>query len=101
MNLPDSRGSPDGFTVWLMYGPSTTAPAEWIELRMSISEVIGVARKFLRDDAGYERVTVASAVAIEPDSKWKVIAEISGVSPEKKEIIVDDKDGKVVSYKQA
>jgi hypothetical protein len=68
---------------------------------MSISEVIGTTKKFLRDDAGYERVIIASVVAIEPDSKWKVIAEISGTSPDKKEVIVDDKDGKVVSYKQA
>jgi hypothetical protein len=70
-------------------------------LRMSISEVIGATKKFLKEDAGYEKVTISSVVAIEPDSKWKVIAEISGVGPNKKEIVVDDKDGKVVSYKQA
>ena len=68
---------------------------------MSISDVIGVARKFLREDAGYEKVTISSVVAVEPDSKWKVIAEITGLAPEKKEVIVDDKDGNVVSYKQA
>lgn len=70
-------------------------------MRMSISEVIGVTKKFLKEDAGYEKVTISSVVAIEPDSKWKVIAEISGVGPNKKEVLVDDKDGKVVSYKQA
>jgi hypothetical protein len=68
---------------------------------MSISEVMGATKKFLKDDAGYEKVTISSVVAIEPDSKWKVIAEISGVGPNKKEVVVDDKDGKVVSYKQA
>ncbi|HXY56690.1 MAG TPA: hypothetical protein VEH01_03660 [Nitrososphaerales archaeon] len=68
---------------------------------MSISEVIGVTKKFLREDAGYDRITVSSVVAIEPDSKWKVIAEISSIGPDKKEIVVDDKDGNVVSYKQA
>ena len=70
-------------------------------MRMSITDVIGLSKKFLREDAGYERVTISSVVAIEPDSKWKIIAEISSISPDKKEIIVDDKDGKVVSYKQA
>lgn len=70
-------------------------------MRLSITEVIGATRKFLREDAGYEKVTISSVVAIEPDSKWKVIAEISGIAPEKKEIIVDDKDGNIVSYKQA
>jgi hypothetical protein len=68
---------------------------------MSMAEVMGAARKFLREDAGYEKVTISSVVAIEPDSKWKVVAEISGIGPDRKEIIVDDKDGNVVSYKQA
>jgi len=69
-------------------------------MRMSITEVIGVARKFLKEDAGYDRVTISSVVAIEPDSKWKVIAEISGIAPDRKEVLVDDKDGNIVSYKQ-
>ena len=70
-------------------------------MRMSITEVIAAAKKFLKEDAGYDRLTISSVVAIEPDSKWKVIAEISGVGPDKKEVIVDDKDGNVASYKQA
>jgi hypothetical protein len=70
-------------------------------LRMSITEVIGATKKFLKEDAGYERVTISSVVAIEPDSKWKVIAEIPSLGPEKKEVLVDDKDGNIVSYKQA
>jgi hypothetical protein len=68
-------------------------------LRMSITEVIGVDKKFLRDDAGYERIMISSVVAMEPDSKWKVLAEISGIAPQKKEVIVDDKDGNIVSYR--
>jgi hypothetical protein len=36
-------------------------------------------QKFLREDAGYEKVTISSVVAIEPDSKRKVIAEIAGM----------------------
>ncbi len=70
-------------------------------MRMSISEVIAVVKKFLKEDAGYEKMTISSVVAIEPDSKWKVIAEISGIAPDKKEVIVDDRDGNIVSYKQA
>lgn len=68
---------------------------------MSINEVMAAVKKFLKEDAGYEKLTISSVVAIEPDSKWKVIAEISGIVPEKKEVIVDDKDGNIVSYKQA
>jgi hypothetical protein len=81
-------------------GPATEVGAG-AALRMSISEVIGASKKFLKEDAGYEKVIIASVVAVEPDSKWKVIAEISGIGPEKKEVIVDDKDGKVISYRQA
>jgi hypothetical protein len=68
---------------------------------MSITEVIAAVRKFLKEDAGYEKLTISSVVAIEPDSKWKIVAEISGIGPDKKEVIVDDKDGNIVSYKQA
>jgi hypothetical protein len=68
---------------------------------MTITEVIATTKKFLHEDAGYDKLTVASVVAVEPDSKWKVIAEISGIGPDRKEVIVDDKDGKVVSYKSA
>ncbi len=68
---------------------------------MSITEVIGATRKFMREDAGYEKVAISSVVAIEPDSKWKVIAEIPGIAPDRKEVLVDDRDGNVVSYKQA
>jgi hypothetical protein len=68
---------------------------------MSIKEVMAAVKKFLKEDAGYENMMISSVVAIEPDSKWKVVAEISGIAPNKKEVIVDDKDGNIVSYKQA
>jgi len=70
-------------------------------LKMSVSEVINIAKKFLRDEAGYERVKISSAVAIEAESTWRVVADISQPSTDRKEIIVDDRDGKVISYKQA
>ncbi len=70
-------------------------------MRMSITEVMGATKKFMRDDAGYDKVKISSVVAIESDSKWKVIAEIPGIGPDRKEVIVDDKDGNVVSYKEA
>jgi hypothetical protein len=60
-----------------------------------------VTKRFLKEDAGYEKAAISSVVAIEPDSKWRVIAEISGLGPNRKEVIVDDRDGNVVSYKQA
>jgi hypothetical protein len=69
-------------------------------MRMSISDVIAVARKFLKDDAGFGDPKFSSIEAIEPDSKWKVVASVEDLAPGKKELIVDDRDGKIVSYKQ-
>ncbi len=68
---------------------------------MSVSEVIVVTKKFLKDEAGFDSIRVSSVVAIEAESKWKVIAEVEQKGGDKKETIVDDKDGKIVSYKQA
>jgi len=44
---------------------------------------------------------IPSSVAIEPDSKWKVMAEIARTGPDGKEIIVDVKDEDIGSYKHA
>ena len=67
---------------------------------MSVSEVIELTRKFLKNEAGFGDVKFSSVEAIEPDSKWKVIASVEELPPNRKELIVDDKDGKIISYKQ-
>jgi hypothetical protein len=72
-----------------------------IEPSVSLNEEIGVTKRFLREDVGYGKVTNSSAVAIKPDSKWKITAEIEGIGSDRKEIIVDDKDGNMVSCTQA
>ena len=69
-------------------------------MRMSVSEFIAVTKKFLREEAGYNNTRIGSAVAFEGESSWKVIVEIVQTPSDKKEIIVDDRDGKIVSYKQ-
>jgi hypothetical protein len=67
---------------------------------MSVSDVIEVTRKFLKNEAGFSDVKFSAVEAVEPDSKWKVIATVEELPPNKKELIVDDRDGKIVSYKQ-
>lgn len=67
---------------------------------MSVSDVIDLTRKFLKNEAGFNDVKFSSVEAIEPDSKWKVIASVEDLPPNKKELIVDDRDGKIISYKQ-
>ena len=67
---------------------------------MSVSEVIMIAKKFLTDEAGFDRVRFASVVGVEADKAWRVLAEIGQPTTNKKELIVDDGDGKIVSYKE-
>jgi hypothetical protein len=68
---------------------------------MSVSEVIVTTKKFLTEEAGFDNVRIASVVAVEAELIWKVNADIGQPTTDKKEIIIDDRDGKIVSYKQA
>lgn len=70
-------------------------------MRMSVSEVIAVTKKFLKEEAGFDNIRISSVVAIEGESNWKAVVEIGSPTTDRKEIIVDDRDGKIVSYKQA
>jgi hypothetical protein len=68
---------------------------------MSVSEVIVIAKKFLKDEAGFDSVRISSVVGVEAESNWKVLADIGQPTSGKKELIVDDRDGKIVSYREA
>jgi len=71
----------------------------WDALNFSVSEVIAIVKKFLTEDAGLESIKIVSAVAIEGEAEWKVMAEIGVPARDKKEIVVNDRDGKIISYK--
>jgi hypothetical protein len=66
-----------------------------------VSEVIAIAKKFLTEEAGFDKVRVSSVVGVEAESNWRVNVDIGLPTNDKKELIVDDKDGKIISYKQA
>ena len=68
---------------------------------MTVSEVIVIAKKFLEDEAGFDNVRIASVVGVEGEANWRVLADIGQPITNKKEMIVDDRDGKIVSYKEA
>lgn len=68
---------------------------------MSASEVIVIAKKFLQDEAEFDRVRISSVVGVEAESQWKVVAVVGQPVIGKKEMIIDDEDGKIVSYKEA
>lgn len=70
-------------------------------MKMSVAEVMGIAKNFLIEEAGFDVVRVSSVVAIEGELNWKVIAEVGRPTSDKKEIVVDDRDGKIISYKSA
>lgn len=69
-------------------------------MKMSVSEVIAIAKKFLKDEAGFDSVRIASVVGVEAESIWKVAADIGQPVTNKKELVVDDGDGKIVSYRE-
>jgi hypothetical protein len=67
---------------------------------MSVSEVLVIAKKFLKDEAGFDTIRVTSVVGVEAESTWRVLADIGQPTTNKKELIVDDRDGKIVSYRE-
>ena len=68
---------------------------------MSVSEVIVITKKFLKEEAGFDNVRISSVVGVEAESHWRVLADVGQPTTNKKELIVDDLDGKIVSYKEA
>ena len=70
-------------------------------MKMSVSEVIVLTKKFLKEEAGFDIIRIASVVGNEAESNWRVLAEMGQPTTNKKEMIVDDKDGKIVSYREA
>ena len=69
-------------------------------MNLSVSEVIGIVKRFLAEE-GFENVRITSAIAIEGEAEWKVTAEIGQPVRDKKEIIINDRDGQIISYKTA
>ena len=67
-------------------------------MNISVSIAISAAKKFLAEE-GFDNVRITSAVAIEGEAQWKITAEIGQPVRDKKELIVSDKDGQVISYK--
>ena len=67
-------------------------------MNLSVSQAIATVKKFLAEE-GFESVRVTSAVAIEGEAQWKVTAEIGQPATDRKEIIVNDRDGQIISYR--
>ncbi|MDE1854064.1 MAG: hypothetical protein KGI38_10035 [Thaumarchaeota archaeon] len=68
-------------------------------MNLSVSDVTTTVKKFLAEDAGLETIRVTSAVAIEGEAEWKVTADIGQPTRDRKEMIVNDNDGKIISFK--
>jgi stage V sporulation protein SpoVS len=69
-------------------------------LNISVTQAIAIVKKFLTEE-GFDNVKVTSAVAIEGEAEWKVTAEVGQPARDKKEVIVNDRDGQIISYKTA
>ena len=69
-------------------------------MNISVTQAIAIVKKFLTEE-GFDNVKVTSAVAIEGEAEWKVTAEVGQPARDKKEVIVNDRDGQIISYKTA
>jgi len=69
-------------------------------MNLSVSQAIDTVKRFLTEE-GFERIRVTSAIAIEGEAQWKITAEIGQPVTDKKEIIINDRDGQIISYKTA
>jgi len=69
-------------------------------LNLSVSQAIAVAKKFLAEER-FDDVRIISAIAIEGEAEWKITAEVGQPVRDKKEIIINDRDGQIISYKAA
>ncbi len=69
-------------------------------MRMSVSEVVEIAKKFVRSQAGYSSVEIASVDALTQQGRWKVLADVGLFATMRKELIIDDSDGNILSYRQ-
>ena len=69
-------------------------------MNLSVSEAIAVAKKFLAEER-FDNVRIISAIAIEGEAEWKITAEIGQPTRDKKEIVVNDRDGQIISYRSA
>jgi len=70
-------------------------------LNLTVSEAITVVKRFLMEEERFENVNITSAIAVEGEAEWKVTADIGLPARDKKEVIVNDRDGKIISYKTA
>jgi len=70
-----------------------------IQLRLQASEVIQAAKKFVREQTGYQYFTVLEVKADDANSRWLVYMDVGLFTLVKKEIIVDDKDGNIIGYR--
>jgi hypothetical protein len=69
-------------------------------LNLSVSQANSIVKRFLAEE-GFESVRIISAVAIEGEAEWKITAEVGQPVRDKKEIIINDRDGQIISYKTA
>ena len=69
-------------------------------MNLTVSKAIETVKEFLAEE-GFDGVRVTSAVAIEGEAQWKITAEIGQPVRDKKEIIINDRDGQIISYRSA
>jgi hypothetical protein len=70
-----------------------------LSLKLSAPDVITVVTDFLKEHGDSHHPKITSVEANEVDSKWLVVVDVADVGVDRRELIVDDRDGKIISYK--
>ncbi len=70
-------------------------------MRLNVNEVIEIAKRFLRNQAGHTTVKIEDVDADKEEGDWTVIADVGFLDTDLKEVVIDDSDGNVISYGDA
>ncbi len=67
-------------------------------MRLKVDEVIDLAKKFLRGQAGHDTIKIESVDADKKKGEWVVLADVGFLTYDVKQVVIDDTDGNVLSY---
>lgn len=66
---------------------------------MRVSDVVSVARSFVTQQTGLAYSIIESVDALEKESRWRVIVNVTLFGKTLKEVLIDDNDGNVIGYR--
>lgn len=69
------------------------------KLRLKVTEVIEIAKKFIRQEAEYSFFRVLNVRTEPSKSQWIVTVDVGMWVVTQKVVVVDDEDGNIIEYR--